>query len=89
MTEPTRVIRGAVAAATLLVMAGCGSSSSAGSSQGAPTSIKLAVSGPMTGDAAADGLHMKQGAALAVEQINAGGGIRSGKYKGAKLIVDY
>lgn len=90
MTPPTRLHGGIIAAAALLSLAGCGSSSGGdSSSQAAPTTIKLAVSGPMTGDAAADGLHMKQGADLAVEQINGAGGIRSGKYKGAKLTVDY
>jgi branched-chain amino acid transport system substrate-binding protein len=74
--------------ALVLGLAACGSSSSTGSAGATPT-IKLAVSGPMTGDAAADGLHMKQGADLALDEINGAGGITSGKFQGARLTIDY
>ena len=95
---PTLRLRGA--AAGLVIAAGvaaCGSSSSSSqSSSGGDTgsataavTIKLAIDGPMTGDAAADGMHIRQGAELAISQINAAGGIASGRYKGAKISADF
>ena len=87
--------RRSLAALTLVAgLAGCGTSSSSGSgpsgsSAAAPGTITLAISGPMTGDAAADGLHMKQGADLAIAEVNRAGGIAAGRYRGARLAATY
>jgi branched-chain amino acid transport system substrate-binding protein len=71
-------------------LAACGSTGgAAGTSSGAATNdIHLAVVGPMTGDAAADGQHILDGAALARDEVNNGGGIASGPYKGARIVLD-
>lgn len=63
----------------------CGSTPGVSS---ATTTIHLAVVGPMTGDAAADGQHILQGAELARDGINGAGGIKSGRYKGAHIVID-
>lgn len=91
MQTPTRGMkRAAIVGIIVFGAAACGSTTSPGSaSPAATTTIHLAVSGPMTGDAAADGLHMRQGAELAVAQINGAGGIASGRYQGARLTIDY
>jgi branched-chain amino acid transport system substrate-binding protein len=68
-----------------LLVAACGSSSSNPAS--GPKDIVLAVVGPMTGDAAADGQHILQGARMAADEINANGGIQRGAYKGARLVI--
>ncbi|MBJ7610126.1 MAG: ABC transporter substrate-binding protein [Candidatus Dormibacteraeota bacterium] len=81
-----------VAAAFIITAAlsACGSTTSGGSSGTAATTrdIRLAIVGPMTGDAAADGQHILDGATLARDQINNAGGVASGLYKGAKIVLD-
>jgi branched-chain amino acid transport system substrate-binding protein len=74
----------------IVALAACGSTSGAvGTSSGAATSdIHLAVVGPMTGDAAADGQHILDGASLARDEVNNAGGIASGPYKGARIVLD-
>ncbi|MGI8848449.1 MAG: ABC transporter substrate-binding protein [Candidatus Dormibacteria bacterium] len=69
-----------------LVLAGCGSATTAATS--APSSIHLAVVGPMSGDAVTDGQHILQGAEIARDQINGAGGIKSGRYQGAQIVID-
>jgi branched-chain amino acid transport system substrate-binding protein len=67
--------------------AACGSTSSTASNNGP---LRLAVVGPMTGPAAADGQHILQGAQLAADEINGSGGIASGPDKGRHLeLVKY
>jgi branched-chain amino acid transport system substrate-binding protein len=69
-----------------LVLAGCGGSSPTGASGdggGSGDTIKIASLHPLSGAAAADGQQMDNGAKLAVEAINAAGGIKS--LDGAKL----
>jgi branched-chain amino acid transport system substrate-binding protein len=83
-------LRVAATAAPLLAMtlAACGSSTSTSSGGGGSSrTFTLAVVGPMTGDAQADGLHIKQGADLAAEEINNSGGVASGPYAGAKIVI--
>ncbi len=53
----------------------------AGGEAGACT-VKVAMIGPLTGDAAFWGNQMVQGASLGIEQVNAAGGIQSGPYQG-------
>ena len=60
----------------LLVVAGCGSSSSSSSSSSAPAAaFKVGVAGPMTGQYANYGLSHKQGAQIALDDLNAAGGV--------------
>jgi len=68
-----------------LLAAACGSSGSSGASTAAaPAQIVIGAALPLTGSAASYGAIMKDGMQLAVDQINAAGGIH-----GAKLKVDY
>ncbi len=53
--------------------AGCGSSSSAPAGTG---TVKIGMSGPLTGGASAYGLAVKAGMEVAVEEINAKGGLQ-------------
>ena len=62
-----------VSALTVSMMAGCGSKS--GSSDSKSDVFKIGGIGPMTGDAAAYGEAVDNGAKLAVEEINKNGGI--------------
>ena len=72
----------AVAAALALPLAGCGGSAPAGAGGGAQDRatgdpIKIGSLHPLSGSAAADGQQMDNGAKLAVEAVNAAGGIKS------------
>lgn len=74
-----RVISIILAATLLLTLfAGCGAKKG-GSSDGAAKTIKIGGIGPVTGDAATYGLAVKYSAELAVEEINAAGGINGVK----------
>ena len=71
-----KVLAVLLAVAMMTVMlAGCGSS---GNKQGFSKSdaIKIGLSGPLTGDAAAYGVAVKAGMEIAVEEINAKGGLQ-------------
>ncbi|MEO6018950.1 MAG: ABC transporter substrate-binding protein [Knoellia sp.] len=75
-----------VALAAPMALAACGGSSPSGGSDaggGSGKTIKVASLHPLSGAAAADGQQMDNGAKLAVEAINAAGGIKS--LDGAKL----
>lgn len=80
-----KVSLAAVLAAGALALAACGGggSSSGGSSSG---DIKIGSIHPLTGDLAGAGSLMNDGAKLAVEDINADGGIKS--LGGRKLALD-
>ena len=60
-----------VALMVMSVFAGCGSSSDAD-----PAVIKIGMSGPLTGPAAQYGIAVEAGMQIAVEEINALGGIQ-------------
>ena len=64
-----------VSALAVSMMAGCGSKS--GSSDSKSDVFKIGGIGPMTGDAAAYGEAVDNGAKLAVEEINKNGGIKT------------
>ena len=65
-----------VAAMTVSMAAGCGSKSEGEKSSGSDSEvIKIGAIGPVTGAAAVYGQAVKNGAELAVEEINAAGGI--------------
>jgi ABC-type branched-subunit amino acid transport system substrate-binding protein len=81
----TRAGVAAIAISSALLVAACGSSGSTGaSSSSAATQIVIGAALPLTGSAASYGAIMKDGMQLAVNEINASGGIH-----GAKLKVDY
>ena len=81
----TRAGVAAVAVSAALLTAACGSSGSSGASaSSAPAQVVIGAALPLTGSAASYGAIMKDGMQLAVNEINAAGGIR-----GAKLKVDY
>lgn len=84
MTSYRSLLGASLIAGLGLVACGAASPSSSGSP---PQEITLAVVGPMTGDAAADGLHILQGARLAADEINARGGIASGPYRGTRIAL--
>lgn len=68
---------GLAAAMTVSAMTGCnnaGTSDNGGESAGEDT-IVLGSSGPLTGNAASYGTSVKQGAEIAIEEINAAGGV--------------
>lgn len=80
-----------LAAMTMTCMAGCGSNSdsqsgsgSSNSSSGSGDTIKIGGIGPVTGSAAVYGMAVKNGAELAVKEINAAGGIN-----GAQIEFDF
>ncbi len=52
-----------------------------------PCTVKIAMVGPLTGDAAFWGNQMVRGASLAIDQINTAGGIKNGPYKGCTFEV--
>ena len=54
---------------------GCSSSTSSSAGGGGDKEIKIGTFGPYTGDAATDGTQARDGAILAVEQINKKGGV--------------
>jgi len=63
----------ALASAMVLAMAGCGSDGN--SSANAGNTFKIGGTGPLTGDAAAYGQAVRNAAQLAVDEINANGGV--------------
>lgn len=76
----------AVAACALLTACGSGKSSSGGSGgSSSKGDIKIAMTGPLTGDNGQYGQDQIQGMQLAVDQFNAAGGVPSGPNKGRKL----
>jgi len=67
-------------ALALVAIAGCGGSSSSGdSTTAASTPFKVGVAGPMTGDYATYGKSHKEGAEIAMEELNAAGGVNGGQ----------
>ena len=85
MTTPLRRVAAVAAAATLaLGLSACGGSlkdsgSSSGGAGDTTGDIKLGMLAPMSGSSAAIGPYMKNGAQLAVDEINAAGGVEGRK----------
>jgi branched-chain amino acid transport system substrate-binding protein len=68
-----------VAALALRAVAGCGSSGGSSSSASpAATPFTIGVAGPMTGQYANYGTSHKQGAQIAIDELNANGGVNGG-----------
>lgn len=70
-------------AALALTLSACGASGGAASGD----TITVAVAGPMTGDSGEYGQQQLAGVKLAVQQLNAAGGLASGPLKGKKFKV--
>ena len=81
-----KVVCALMASAMVLSMAGCGGSSdsastsggnsgSGGTSAASGDTIRFAVMSPMTGENAATGEQLANGVAIAVDEINAAGGV--------------
>ncbi|WP_225838017.1 branched-chain amino acid ABC transporter substrate-binding protein [Streptomyces sp. NK08204] len=78
----TIVRRGTTAAAAMalgLTLAACGNLTQSGSKDSDSGPIKLGLLTPLTGSSAAIGPYMKDGAQLAVDEINAKGGVNGRK----------
>lgn len=58
-------------------MVGCGDKSQSGSNSG---KIVIGSTGPLTGDASSYGISVKQGAQLAIDEINAAGGLNGNEF---------
>jgi branched-chain amino acid transport system substrate-binding protein len=69
------VIFTAFAFAIALAAAGCGSSNSGSSSSTAPAAFKIGLAAPFTGQYATYGASHKNGADIAIAELNAGGGV--------------
>ncbi len=70
MKKNTKWLSLALASAMVFTMAGCGDSGS-----GSADTFKIGGIGPITGDAAQYGINVMNGAQLAVDEINAAGGV--------------
>ena len=67
-------------ALALFAVAGCGGDSGSGdASTGASTPFKVGLAAPFTGDAATYGASHKAGAEIAMEELNAAGGVNGGQ----------
>ena len=64
-----------VASAALLVLTACSSGGSGTDSEGSGDAIPLAYTATLSGDFASYGLEMREGVDLAIEEINADGGV--------------
>ncbi len=75
---------------TFAALAACGdggSDSGGGGEASGGGEIKIAMTGPLTGDSGQWGQDQIDGMQLAVDQINEAGGIESGPNKGKKLVL--
>ena len=72
MKKFKKVISLVVACAMAMALAGCGGS---GAAETASNTYKIGAIGPATGGAAVYGLAVKNGAELAIKEINEAGGI--------------
>ena len=70
---------------SLLAAVGAPAATSAGAAESNPVSGLIAVEGPMTGAQASTGIDMADGAQLAIDQINAAGGVDGVQLKMLKL----
>ena len=75
MKKLARFLSAALSSALILgAMAGCGGSEKS-------NVFLIGCTGPLTGDASSYGISVKQGASLAVEEINANGGLEGVKFE--------
>lgn len=73
-----KFMKGGVAAVMAMSLVACssGDTSDSGNTGAAGTAFKIGASGPLTGDNAVYGLAVQNGAEIAVEEINAKGGVQ-------------
>src|SRR6266699_1568064 len=76
--------RAAVLTALVLAAAGCGSSGSGGSTDSGGGVISIGASVPLSGDYTVYGQDYVRGATVAIDQINAAGGVNGHKLKLAR-----
>ena len=65
---------------TAVCLAGCGGHISVGYTAN-NTEFIIGATGPLTGDASSYGISVNEGATLAIEEINAAGGLNGVKFK--------
>ena len=73
MRKFKKLVSAALVSAMVLAMAGCGSDGNSITNAG--NTFKIGGTGPLTGDAAAYGQAVRNAAQLAVDEINANGGV--------------
>ena len=76
-----KFMKGGIAAVMAMSLVACGSgdtseTADSGNSGATGAAFKIGVSGPLTGDNAVYGTAVKNGAEIAVEEINAKGGVQ-------------
>ena len=84
MKKSVKKVLAAVLALTLIALCftACGGTKTSGSSYTANnTEYFIGTTGPLTGDAASYGNSVKNGATIAIEEINAAGGLNGVKFK--------
>ncbi|MEU8175770.1 ABC transporter substrate-binding protein [Microbispora hainanensis] len=81
-TRPARTLTALVLAGAIGALSACSSNSASSSASGdGAKEIEIGLLAPLTGPSAADGLGMKQGAELAIKQLNEAGGVRGHTFK--------
>lgn len=76
MKKFNKLVSAVVASAMVMAMTGCGSAQQA---SGSADAFKIGGIGPTTGDAAVYGMAVQNGAQIAVDEINAAGGVNGYK----------
>lgn len=85
-----RSMTAALLLSATMLLAACGdddASDATNDNGGSDEVVKIAVLGPMTGDGAVTGEQLTQGAELAADQINGGGGVGGGPLEGATIEI--
>ena len=71
----------ALSAVMLLSVAACANNGGAGNYTAQNTEFFIGATGPLTGDTSSYGISVQEGAKLAIEEINAAGGLNGVKFK--------
>lgn len=84
MKKFSKRILAAVLAVSMIALAGCGNGGKTNGAKGYTsdnTEFFIGATGPLTGDASSYGVSVSNGAKLAIEEINAAGGLNGVKFK--------
>lgn len=84
MKKFSKRIVAAVLAVSMIALAGCGNGGKSNGAKGYTadnTEFFIGATGPLTGDASSYGVSVSNGAKLAIEEINAAGGLNGVKFK--------
>lgn len=73
---------------SIALLAGCGTKDTGNTGSGAGDKFVIGGLGPLTGEAASYGISVKQGAEIAIEEINNAGGVKVGD-KSLKLELNF